>query len=1096
MVPIIPVLAGIAIGAKVISWLLDELSEEERKKQRKLQKEYNRILKNIHKSIKDVDSDFEQKGKKIAQDITNEMRKNQYRHDNNIRKLFISLIDVYLNNLNEIYKDKSDLKKELLNTIKYIKSDTAATTHVRRNSLEQLKRELYLAKRRLDAYLIYLTKFKKNLNYYRNNINKLNVDEIPQPFSFKLPDDFFYIGKLIFLKKSELYKHSILIENKIELSYDIYDLDYADELINNDIIPVLCDGFDRNEFKYTVSIIKGYLMNNLLSMPQLGIDVTVTGLEYNQREEVKALYLQYKMFNNVNFKLSKWKLINPKEIPLIGTKLKIYPLFWRDDLTDYIHVSCHKNDAIINYQFKNLPLIIDSESWKEFSQLLLKDNKYTASSEWKIAPIFKNENEYSTFKFQLGTDLLFEVEILSYNNGRILKYKGPLNLEQKIQATDIFMTANATLNVTLSNESHLVENELYDNMNFFILKARLEFKQQLELKLSMDGISYFNNWLTILNDVYQEKEKGKEYKVNIVENDSTNSKYLFQKFRLIENNQNYEFKREHHFNDEYFLECGRHNFYDVCFYPSSSNISIKGLNLDDKDILDNHYLKLYKKEFPYPEFKQIEAINKLRSGDLVEPKLQSYLLNGKNIKSENKGEKIGELINKKLLTDEAQYTALIKAYDEKYIFFIQGPPGTGKTTVIRELICQELLHHPKSRILVVSQANVAVDNVLLGLNRFNHITKIRCGSDKKINGDLLNDTLQQKYKNLVDKFKKINITNDNIRLVDKWNSLFEDSNNSDLENIILKSHNVVGATCVGLANRKIGLDRLKFDLVILDEAGKALPGEFLIPLIQASKAVIIGDHMQLPPTTTAEYLDSKNLLIPIEEIDSFNQDIIEYSLFEKLFVECPESNKTMLKTQYRMPALIGSLVSKLFYNNKLQNAKSTMLKTPIFFDSVLNFIDFSEDSNYKESRTDKGVYNKYEVKQIKLLVDKIISKIGNEYSIAIITPYKMQKKYIANTIRGLNHENISVNTIDAYQGDEADIVIYATTRAYKKTKYFSDFRRINVALSRCKRELIIMGSAKYFSMYHKDESVLTSVIAYIKQYGNFMNAKNINDDLR
>ena len=506
----------------------------------------------------------------------------------------------------------------------------------------------------------------------------------------------------------------------------------------------------------------------------------------------------------------------------------------------------------------------------------------------------------------------------------------------------------------------------------------------------------------------------------------------------------------------------------------------------NRDLSNEKEIVLYAENFPYPEIQQIMAMSQFRIGTLINPKLQASLMDGNNIESStNVNNKNIKLINKNIASNESQLEALKGAFYEDDIFFIQGPPGTGKTTVIRELVEQYIIHNPNSRILIVSQANVAVDNALSGIIKEHRDMIVRCGNADKIDEDLQSVTLDKYYNDYIEKIR-INAYMADRDIYNKWiEFVMPDSGiNSNIGELIIRTHKIVGATCVGLARKRIGLERVNFDLVIIDEAGKALPGEILIPVLRANKLVMIGDHRQLPPVINPVLYDPES--IELKNREYIENTLFQISLFERLYEQAPDSNKIMLTRQFRMPSVIGELISKLFYGGRLQNGQGTELKEPIYSDNNLVMYDFSNDKHYHEDKGYNSVINYREADYVVALLEKIIeSKPG--HNIAVITPYRGQKRLIQNCrlrSNSLKNANIRINTIDAFQGDEAEIVIYCTTRARRKTRYFSDYKRINVALSRAKNELIILGSYKYFNSYNKEQSVLPELAVFIDKRGN------------
>lgn len=196
----------------------------------------------------------------------------------------------------------------------------------------------------------------------------------------------------------------------------------------------------------------------------------------------------------------------------------------------------------------------------------------------------------------------------------------------------------------------------------------------------------------------------------------------------------------------------------------------------------------------------------------------------------------------------------------------------------------------------------------------------------------------------------------------------------------------------------------------------------------------------------------------------------------------------MLDTQYRMPAVIGTAISDLFYGGKLKNGAGTDDKKPVLFEGNITFINFDGDEKYCENKDkyNKQITNLTEAHAAVSLVMNIRAK-DPSCKIAVITPYKGQKRLISNTFvkSGIHYQidNIFVDTVDSFQGSEADVVVFCTTRAVQPTLFFKDTKRLNVALSRAKRELIILGRMRYFYKFRKKESCLPALADYIKKKG-------------
>lgn len=590
---------------------------------------------------------------------------------------------------------------------------------------------------------------------------------------------------------------------------------------------------------------------------------------------------------------------------------------------------------------------------------------------------------------------------------------------------------------------------------------------------------------------FQLKREDKNRKIRIYNATLLNFEALESKLKKIIENRRVEFILEN--------ELGQS--YDIRFFTEIDDNKVEiteKLNdnyielLKEKEIVEK---KVYVKRFPYAEIQQKIALNNFLTSDVENPNIKLAMLSGKNIEkvSDEDKKKIDKFFNKNIEKNIYQRKIVEDVMNSKDVFYIQGPPGTGKTTVIKEIILQQLNLNPNSNILITSQTNVAVDNVLKGLNEYRYeIEKnelLRCGNDEKIADEIKEygfDYIMENYKK---EFKELKVNNENERKIKEiWEGYITETQKlkNELGELLLRSKRIVGATCVGIANKKIGLEQMAFDLVIIDEASKALPAEMLIPLNKAKKCVIIGDHKQLPPTLNKALTNEDEL--EIEDRDYCESELFEKSLFEKLFEEAPDYAKGMLRTQYRMPTSIGNMVSKFFYNGELENGDNCSSKQPLFFEKNLNWLDTSKIKNNIED-DNNSPFNLVEVKIIKDLIKSIRDR-GIDSKIAVITPYKGQKRELKKALDKENLKNkVLVDTVDSFQGDEADIVIFSVTRAKKKTEFFSKDARLNVAFSRAKKEFIIVGSIDYFVKKYGKESKLSKIAEFIRENGSIITLK-------
>ena len=336
---------------------------------------------------------------------------------------------------------------------------------------------------------------------------------------------------------------------------------------------------------------------------------------------------------------------------------------------------------------------------------------------------------------------------------------------------------------------------------------------------------------------------------------------------------------------------------------------------------------------------------------------------------------------------------------------------------------------------------------ILDIAKYKNIEEYRIDLEAKI----------EKQKKKFDKFSKFE------RLKNDWLKRINQS--EEIEKILIEEVSVIGATCIGIAGYSNNFN-LKFDLVIIDEAGRATPPELLVPMVLGKKIVLVGDQKQLPPVI------DKLLSDEVKVRHNYNKKEIEESLFVYLEKKLNSDCKNILREQYRMNPIIGDLISKIFYNDNIIS-NVTMEDRKHCYDEFENnsivWIDTKNIPDKFEESVGTTKQNSLEAKEIvKLLIkldtnyfDKKIKK-----SVAVIAGYKAQKNLINRLIdkEGIKFSNITieVDTVDAFQGRETDIVIYSIVRSNNSGNigFLSDERRLNVSLSRAKELLVIIGDSK------------------------------------
>ncbi|MCI3922166.1 DNA2/NAM7 family helicase [Paenibacillus sp. TRM 82003] len=400
----------------------------------------------------------------------------------------------------------------------------------------------------------------------------------------------------------------------------------------------------------------------------------------------------------------------------------------------------------------------------------------------------------------------------------------------------------------------------------------------------------------------------------------------------------------------------------------------------------------------------------------------------------------------------SQQDAVTKAMAAERLALIQGPPGTGKTTVITEICLQVLLSNPSSRILICSETHVAVNNVLEKLyQKLDNFTAFRIRNKENhahpdIEQSELDSLLDQYYGTLA-------AHGIPEQTVDMLKTVFSDeSKRSSVEKDIMQSRRVVGVTCNGVGAYTLLPQDSPFDYVIIDEVCKATLPEIVMPMTWARKAVLVGDPNQLPPLFCREENEFME--------QTGTREVETHKYVDSLFERMPEHGRSMLDKQFRMTDEIGDIVSRFFYKGQLKNG----LKRPVP-GSVL-WADYSSPRRWPVeegmpiTNDDEG-----DIVQAILALEANRIPSGERRSAAIISPYRPFVRNIRKKLQEKKGDyaslDIQVDTIDAFQGKDADLVVFCMTRNAGTMRFFSDMRRLNVALSRAKHKLWIVGSRKY-----------------------------------
>lgn len=429
--------------------------------------------------------------------------------------------------------------------------------------------------------------------------------------------------------------------------------------------------------------------------------------------------------------------------------------------------------------------------------------------------------------------------------------------------------------------------------------------------------------------------------------------------------------------------------------------------------------------------------------------------------------------------NEGQHAAVELVCSAKDVAIVHGPPGTGKTTTLVAAILETLKR--THQVLVCAPSNAAVDLLVEKLIE-KGVATLRLGHPARVDDDILNQTLDAKitqhasYKTLktlkkdvaelrrkAKQFKRNfghqeraqrQYLYDQVSLLRQEIDQLEDYIRFD----IFQRTQVFASTFSGAGSQ--ALKGMRFPVVFMDEAAQGLEPATWIPVLAAEKVVMAGDHCQLPPT--------------IKSFEAANAGLCN-TLFEKVIARQPQSAR-MLLTQYRMPELIMGFSSKIFYKNQLRAAPVTSTHNLGPEEPILSFID-TAGSGYADY-TDKetlSTQNPEEARFALGVMNSLLKRVGsvvfeqNNWSIGIISPYRGQVELLKALVRVDDSflkiksmtERLTIDTIDGFQGQERDLILISLVRSNARGEigFLSDTRRMNVALTRARRKLIVIGDS-------------------------------------
>ena len=864
----------------------------------------------------------------------------------------------------------------------------------------------------------------------------------------------------------------------------------------------------------------------------------------------------------------------------------------------------------------------------------LEDDIYIASC--RVAYNDKDSKNYILWGKQI--EYTCALDARSKNSFTVISISVPETFVLEMKKENYGMHVDKKIYIDANNEKRVDINKL---ITLYNEKQRMINSSKGKNSRSEELIKKWTNVLEIQKEICQNNKNTLRYS-NLLFNEKDGRVYL----NIKDSIEDVEFTQEQMLvatlkDSKGFKTAKIGNFSDFKNGKLSIDI-IRGIDIDifaksgeisiDTGFMDNIIRK------------QETALKKVKNGECVCRNLPHILSHPEDAKINYN---VKELSFENEFLDDNKKEIIEQALCSKDIYLLQGPPGTGKTTVISELVIQQIKINPNAKILVSSQSNVAVNHAMNKIKQENsEIKLVRLGRDEMISNGMENYTIDaqaedvtneikrkveqyfeyiksrnfdkelfdkynlalevveiserieklnkeifydKKFKNekyetylqkkqiiekiqnlkerfnnissmtedvIVDSFvndyiklgedfienyqviiklqkeldvineliinKEAKVANEKSTLVSKFEILkinnieeiieykkdievklkkekkkleqfsrYEKIKNEwlkkitqseEIERILMEQVSVIGATCIGIANYTENFD-LKFDLVIVDEAGRATPPEILVPMVLGKKIILVGDHKQLPPVI------DKMLSDEIKVRENYNKRDLEESLFSYLEKNLNSDCRNILKQQYRMSPVIGDLISSVFYNDEIISMVKVEDRDHQYKKLAGNAIVWLDTKNSLEKMEETvgtTKQNSFEARNIiKLLVDleENYSKLNIYKEVAVITGYKAQKHLITRSIEKegvmFKYIKIEIDTVDAFQGRETDIVIYSIVRSNPRGEigFLRDERRLNVSLSRARELLILIGDSE--CVVSKKENAFSKVYNYI-----------------
>ena len=909
---------------------------------------------------------------------------------------------------------------------------------------------------------------------YHGNINPKNILVDYENNVYLLDFGRGYLYSILKNERNEIfYAPERISENEICQESDIYSFGLC-------MIKLIVDNFEDFDFCETYKSPNDlenlfYKISNEYNLENIENELFLLSrkmLAINPKDRISLIDIQAK-FKEL---LSQYKKIRTFEIKLWDKILDVY--MQNNDLDDIYNLDSHIEARINN---KNPFWKFDERNDKKEIKIAIGDLVFCCSADEEN----KNTNLFCFNIIENNQKLIDEIYadgietydkfVINFKYGktnqdcddiRDLKYE----LEQSFKKRQYLNKSLEIDKKSIKSEEELLQAEYETiqekkNVKFAILKSKNKSQDELVFEI----LSKENN----KDSEISEFEKVIETHANPKDNKPKSEKDFKQGQNII-------------------IEQNSISFNGIVsgYKPDIKSLTVKldkyGSNINFND--NEEYKISY--DYQVEEIiwnKKDKALRDLQSANVVIPDLLRKVNNPKEFIKNN----LVDIINfHNSLLDENQKLAVQKSMslgENCERLLIQGPPGTGKTTTITEIVNQVLSTKKHDKILVSSQSNQAVDNVLEKICTTEDKI-LRIGNDsgkmseaakkyrpevilnKLIKENLLrikkypithsNPKIQSELKNLQDDFAK------RLQSISSKTANKKEGKEKELAALFTRDIRLIFGTLIGISSWN-SFREIKFDIAIVDEAGRATLSELLVPCIKAKKIILVGDHKQLAPVIDDDI---------IEKID--DKDEAKTSFFQRLFERLEQTDrenfKHTLTHNYRSERKICELYSNAFYNGELivdEEINKQKQHKFRFFKSSVVWLDTGNLENREDEQKGTGKINRCSVEYIRRTLYKLCEQIKEQnldYSIGVITPYKAQKELLEQEIKPKDFDDfkIDIGTVDSFQGSDRDIIVYDCVRSSKgkrgaKIDFIADEKRLNVSLSRAKKLLIIIGDMKF-----------------------------------